>query len=269
MTINLRPGNFFGRPTQRRTIDQITIAETHYSDGMPRHVHESAHFCLVLGKGYVEESGRPRPKRSRGDLVFYPAGVTHPEIRTACGHCLLIDVGIKPLAAFNSGEQPDRTLDLRGTEVVRLAQRVLRELRGFDEVSHLAIQGLVLEMLALSLRVEDVRCDRAVPSWLEALDEILRARFREPLGLDELADELGVHRSHLSRAYRRFHNRTIGDRIRSLRLEFAQDRLLESSDSLASIAALAGFADQAHFTRSLRAATGLTPRRYRAAYRKD
>ncbi len=45
------------------------------------------------------------------------------------------------------------------------------------------------------------------------------------------------------------------------RLDAARERM--SQDTLAGVAAEAGFADQAHFTRRFKSAVGLTPARYR------
>jgi AraC family transcriptional regulator len=48
-----------------------------------------------------------------------------------------------------------------------------------------------------------------------------------------------------------------------LRIEWATARLRDSRSSLSEIALSAGFADQSHFTRVFRRATGLTPARFR------
>jgi transcriptional regulator GlxA family with amidase domain len=51
--------------------------------------------------------------------------------------------------------------------------------------------------------------------------------------------------------------------VRRLRVEWAKTRLLTSADALASIAVLARFNDQAHFTRWFKQQTGITPHEYR------
>ena len=79
------------------------------------------------------------------------------------------------------------------------------------------------------------------------------------------AREAGVHPAHLSRAFRDRYRETIHGRVRRLRLEWAARRLVESDDPIAGIALAAGFADQSHLTRALKAHTGLTP----AAYRRE
>lgn len=55
--------------------------------------------------------------------------------------------------------------------------------------------------------------------------------------------------------------------IRRRRLQEGADRLRESDADLSTVAAELGYADQAHFTRDFRMATGITPGRFAARFR--
>jgi AraC-like DNA-binding protein len=83
------------------------------------------------------------------------------------------------------------------------------------------------------------------------------------LALPDLAELLGISPWRLSRLFHRLTGVTLHRYRTRLRVTAALDRLSESTDSLAALAAELGFADQAHLTRVIRAMTGLPPGRLR------
>ena len=120
----------------------------------------------------------------------------------------------------------------------------------------------MFELLAeTTRRAMDVSFKRP-PRWLDEVTARLREEFQENHSLDELAQMAGVHAVHLARAFRKYHNCTVGDYVRRLRVEFASQQLTSTDTPLASIALLAGFADQSHLTRCFARQFGVTPGRY-------
>jgi len=91
----------------------------------------------------------------------------------------------------------------------------------------------------------------------------LEADLPQAPTLTELAAEVGVHPAHLSRALQ-VRGETVGEYLRRRRVEQAE-RALAGPRPLAEIAADAGFADQAHFTRVFRRHFGMTPAARRRA----
>ena len=69
-----------------------------------------------------------------------------------------------------------------------------------------------------------------------------------------VAAALDVRPAQLARAFRRHQRVSIGSYVRELRVQWAIDRLTGSTQAISDIAISAGFADQSHFTRALRAA---------------
>jgi AraC-like DNA-binding protein len=97
------------------------------------------------------------------------------------------------------------------------------------------------------------------PRCLRTAEEFLRAHFRESISLRTVAQEAGVHPVYLARVFRRRHGCPVSEYLRGLRLVEA-GRLVLEGVALAQAAYLAGFADQAHFSRSFSRAFGFSPR---------
>ncbi len=91
---------------------------------------------------------------------------------------------------------------------------------------------------------------------------LLLERPTEQIGAAELAAAAGCSRYVLYRAFRATYGLAPSDYHRQLRLRQAR-RLIADGYSLAEAASLAGFADQAHFTRWFSRTYGITPATYR------
>ena len=141
--------------------------------------------------------------------------------------------------------------------------RLYREFRLMDAVSPLAIEGLVLEILAELVRLT---ASSRLPPWLLRARELIHDRFQENLGLADIAAAVGVHPVYLASTFRRHFRRTIGDYQRQLRVEFACKQLATGLTPLAEIALAAGFADQSHFARVFKRHLGMTPGTYRKQF---
>jgi AraC-like DNA-binding protein len=87
------------------------------------------------------------------------------------------------------------------------------------------------------------------------------------LGLVELSRVTGCSPHHLSRVFARLTGLTVSQYRNRLRVSLALERVAGGERDLAGLAGDLGFADHAHLTRTVRAATGRTPSALRAAFR--
>lgn len=93
-----------------------------------------------------------------------------------------------------------------------------------------------------------------------AVDDIRAALNADPgTRLDDLADLAGCSRWHLSRTFHQVTGVTINTYRLRLRTRAALAELTGSPDGLAGLALRAGFADQAHLTRTMHRELGLSP----------
>lgn len=96
------------------------------------------------------------------------------------------------------------------------------------------------------------------PAARQILGALQSAVAAGPLSIGELAARCAISRERLHRVIRRWTGMSPSAYLRALRVHQAREMLF-AGDSLASIAAACGFADQAHFTRAFRQSFGYTP----------
>jgi AraC family transcriptional regulator len=168
------------------------------------------------------------------------------------------------LIVVESRDGIDSVANFKDWSALLVALRIERELQVDDAFSPLALEGLALELTAAAGRGPvGPRPSR----WLYEAYELLQERFREAPTAVEIADQVGVHPSHLARCFRAYYRESLGGCVRRLRIEWAARELVRSDVPLAFLANEAGFVDQSHFTRAFKSRFGITPARYRAAHR--
>jgi AraC family transcriptional regulator len=264
---NLKAGEFYGRVTERYARDGLVLSEIRH-DGprkLPTHSHERAFFCLLLEGGYAERFGRREVEYDPFTVAYHPSATTHAdEIGRSGGHLFSVEVDDRWIERLRECgiERPADFASVRGGDILWLAARLHREFSRRDACSPLAIEGIVLEMLAAIGRSGN-ESERPCPGWMDRIVELLREEFRENHSLDHLAAEAGVDPIRLSKAFRRSHGRTIGEFVQELRVRAACARLLDRDAPLADVAIECGFSDQSHLTRIFKRVTGTTPGAFR------
>ena len=162
----------------------------------------------------------------------------------------------------------DNSTTFQGGMPAWFAARIYNEYRNMDQLSPLAIEGLVLELIAETSRRSLRKAEAQPPRWLAQAQEFLHSHFSEPVSLSDVAKTVDIHSVHLARAFRQHYRCSIGEYVRKLRIDFASQEIMATDDAFTKIAMSAGFYDQSHFTRTFKRQTGLTPTEYRTAFRK-
>jgi AraC family transcriptional regulator len=235
---------------------------------LPPHFHEYTNIALAVEGSFIETVG-PRPYEVNPcSVIFRPAGEKHSNrYGKTAAHCLIIEVRPQRLAEVRQvTEILDRASYVEPGLFSHLVLAMSREFRMLDAVAPLAIESLILEMLAQATRLSS-RIERKPPQWLRQAREVVHEQFVESLSLSSVAGRVGVHAVHLAKMFRKHYGCTLGDYVRRLRLNYASQLLARSDKTLATIALAAGFYDQSHFAHLFKLRFGVTPGVFRAGLR--
>jgi AraC family transcriptional regulator len=243
----------------------IVCHEVLYDSGttLDMHVHDSTFIVWSLDGRYRERACASEFECHPRSLVFHPAREEHAVfIGGTIVRCLVIELDTAEMQERYDARIPASLLHIDSGPLATILANLYGEFRTTDACSSLAIQGLVLQLLAGLSRTDAREIDRR-PSWLDRIHEILQSDFRSRLTLEEIASAVGQSPARVSAMFRRVYRRSIAEEQRRLRVEFARERLRDRDASLAEIAVEAGFSDQPHFSRAFKQLTGTTPARYR------
>lgn len=93
--------------------------------------------------------------------------------------------------------------------------------------------------------------------------EYIYSHIKERITVEDLADELGVSASYLSRLFKKETGDSVSAYIRAQKMEIAKNLLQYSDYSMIDIANRLSFSSQSHFIQQFREFVGITPKKYR------
>jgi AraC family transcriptional regulator len=258
-----------GSPTfQSVDVGAFRVSDTRFPPGLwlEPHTHERTSFGVILEGGLeVSLAGcthtcRPgcvetKPGDARHANRFGDRGARVLVVEPALDAAEILLPAAALLAAPHCFMDP---------YAAALALRLAAEVKAADELVDMAVEGLGLELLAHCARgVGHRQIATRAPRWLLDARDLLVERFRRPPRACTIARAVDVHPAYLARRFRAHFGTTMAGFVRVLRIEWAARRLVDSDDTIATIAAQAGFSDQSSLTRALRAHLGTTPARLR------
>jgi AraC family transcriptional regulator len=224
-----------------------------------RHRHDHPYVAVVLSGGFCQ-TGRCERFASTGEIVLLPAGSWHSDkVGPSGSTCLNLHLDHKQAESL---EGISARLDHRGCAVAReIASEITRD----QFVDSFTLDGLIQDFLA------GVRTATPRPVDSTRVGALVEWIANEPLRqwrLSDAAQMVGLHPTHLARAFRQWTGQSIGAFRRTHLMVQLSMTLCSTDDRLADIASEFGFSDQAHMSRAFKRHTGLAPGKYWRAFRR-
>jgi AraC family transcriptional regulator len=102
---------------------------------------------------------------------------------------------------------------------------------------------------------------------LEKLTDWMKRNLAENISLDDMADQIGLSKSHFLAIFKKQMGTGPGKYFRKLRIDQVAQRLRGTATPIKTIAKQLGYPDLSHFYRAFKSHYGLTPMRYREKIR--
>ncbi len=231
-------------------------------------------FCIVI----TQVAGVRRYLQNGQSVVLKPGDSTvidssHPWSSSCDTHCSRLYLRVPrwmmenrlcrleiPIARRISGSTE------LGSTLCRLSQSIFEEAEQMQQEECTAALDAYFGILAGCLGSAPSPTPRGMELHAR-IQRFIDAHIAEPtLGPDQIASAMGISVRHLHRLFAMTGN-TLGDRIRSRRLEQCRNALTDPSGRGRSITEIAfswGFNDSAHYSQSFRTQFGISPRVFRA-----
>jgi len=120
------------------------------------------------------------------------------------------------------------------------------------------------------LKLAETVSENALPArMVESLDSYIRENCSDEISNTEIGAIFGYHPFYVSRVLKEKKGITLRQYIIAYRLKAAKAMLELTKKSMAEIAEETGFTDASYFTKTFRAAFGMTPKDYRNKFKEE
>ncbi len=248
-------------------IPRLSGGERWRVEGM-RSLDEPCFLWFTKGQGRITIAGQTRGYTAHNG-IFIPKGVMHSfEVGTQVfGTAVFFgEVGSELLPKkpvhlrirdVHAQQELNATLDAMQRELDATQAGSLRAAQAY-----MALLSVWIERQSLRLGDEGQK-NSAARTLVARFTALMEQKFRSGVGVGELAGELGITPTHLTRCCRHTSGRSAIDLLQDRRIFEARKLLTETKTPINVIGASIGFTSAAYFTRAFQNRTGTSPRAFR------
>ena len=259
--------------TIRGTAKLLNVASSRYGGDWHSVPHTHSYtelFFIVSGKGQFLIQDQVFPV-DVNNLVIINPNVAHTEASLNAQPLEYIVLGIEgvELATSENSNGQFCILDhYESMEISSCLRNILREMElkntGYEDICQAYMEILIIRLMrstALAVQAEPqvISGNRQCAAVRQYID----LHFKEPLTLEQLAQEAHINKYYLSHAFKREYGVSPINYMISRRIEESKYLLAETDLSMSQIAQLLGFSSLSYFSQVFRRTQQTSPMEYR------
>lgn len=233
------------------------------------HQHDYYEFTIVLTGRYYQEINGKRILLERGDFVFIPIGSYHESFYDF-GATRILNVGISRdffnkhyLSLLPSYFIASQVYELKN-EFLSYIESVISSLNFRHTEFNEFIEIVTFNVVNRLRHYKNTRIEDDVPLWLK--ETVSEMHEKQKFGENALVNMIllsGKSQEYLTRATRRYYDKTPMQIINDIRINFAKRQLEITNYSVTDIAYDSGYSSPSLFIKTFKKMTSLTPSNYR------
>ena len=259
--------------TIRGTVTLLNVASARYGGDWHSVPHTHNHmelFFIVGGKGQFQIQDQLYPVNINNLVIINP-NVSHTEVSLNAQPLEYIVLGIEGIELATSENSNGQFCILDHVESVEISsclRNILREMElkntGYEDVCQAYMEILVIRLmrntaLAVPTEPQVISANRQCAAVRRYID----LHFKEPLTLEQLAEEAHMNKYYLSHAFKREYGVSPINYMISRRIEESKYLLAETDLSMSQISQLLGFSSLSYFSQVFRRTQSISPKEYR------
>lgn len=259
--------------TIRGTAKLLNVASSRYGGDWHSVPHTHNHlelFFIVGGKGQFLIEDQLHPVDANHLVIINP-NVIHTEVSLNAQPLEYIVLGVEgiELAASATSHGQFSILDRHeSVEISGCVRNILREMEqkntGYEDVCQAYMEILIIRLMrttAFTVPAEPLPV--SANRQCAAVRRYIDLHFKEPLTLEQLAEEGHMNKFYLSHAFKREYGVSPINYMISKRIEESKYLLTETDLSMSQIAQLLGFSSLSYFSQVFHRTQGISPKEYR------
>jgi len=241
------------RGVRAEQVQFVLKEEAENDDASYRHsYHEEQLLMQAIREGRTEDAIRLAESMDRDSGRLSRAEISHWR------NLAIIGISLCARAAIDGGISPE--------EGYRLSGYYIQKCDSSQDPAHLLhYRNRAIE--ELTVRVKQKLEKPRTSSHVERAKDYVRKHYREKIYLDDIAENIGISPTHLSKLFKKETGQCLQDYINEERVFRAANLLMYSELSLMEIAEYVHFPSQSYFGKIFKQFKGVSPRIFRDQYR--